>query len=160
MNLLTNIKSGAAGEQNVIAKLMRFGLHISKPYWNDDEVDFEVRYGQGDDSINIPFQVKSIQFKPNNKNIFIQGLKKKYVGRNKLLCLAIYNPDNDWLWLFVGSVQIINTYESQKKWNRKHINYEILKPNDDIRIAVPSNGDSIISEFKIELSDKVKVVKK
>jgi len=158
MNKLTNTKSGSTGEQSIIAKLMRFGLNISKPYWNDDEVDFEVRYGEGDEAVNIPFQVKSVQFKSDKKNVFIQGLKKKYLERNKLLCLSIYNPDTDSFWLLVGNEEIIRSYDNQKSWNNKHIPYKDINLNEDIRLAISSKENSLLKEFKIGLNDHDKVI--
>jgi len=155
---LSNTKSGETGEINVLGKLTRIGLNISQPFWNDDEVDYEIRCGKGDTSVNIPLQVKSVQFTNNFKNAFIQGLKKKYLERNKLLCLAIYNPDNDWMWLFSGSETIISTYERQKEWNKKHRDYNALKGDEDIRIAIPSDGFSLISEYKIKIGDEDKVI--
>lgn len=153
MRILKNTQSGVAGEQSVIAILLRFGLKVSKPYWNDDEVDFEIKYGEGDKSINIPLQVKTVQFSDSKNKAFIQGLKKKYVERNELLCLAIYNPQNDWMWFLTGSKEIISKYESQCKWNKKHETYSSLKTGKDIRIAVPKNGLDFITESKINSGD-------
>lgn len=157
MNHLTNTESGSTGEQSVIGKLMRFGIKISKPFWNDDEVDFEIKYGRGDNSINIPVQVKTVQFNKKNDKIFIQGLKKKYVERNELLCLAVYNPQFDWFWFVSGNREITKIYESQKNWNKKHKYYKDLKNDNDLRIGVPKDGISLLADYKIELNDKVKL---
>ena len=155
---LKNTKSGKAGEHNVLAKLSRFGLRVSKPQWDDDEVDYEIHWGDGDESVNIPLQVKSVQFSHKRDKSFIQGLKKKYLQRNALLCLAIYNPDHDWMWLFCSSDTIVTVYERQSKWNRKHRSYSILDNNDDVRIAVPHDGQAFHSEYRVHINDQSRVL--
>jgi len=157
MDILTNTESGVAGEQNVIGKLMRFGIKISKPFWNDDEVDFEIKFGRGDNSINISVQVKTVQFNKKSDKIFIQGLKKKYVERNELLCLAVYNPQFDWFWFISGNKEIIKTYDNQQDWNKKHKYYKDLNNDDDVRIGVSKDGISLLTSYKIEINDKEKL---
>ncbi|MFT5294979.1 MAG: hypothetical protein ACI9YH_000989 [Colwellia sp.] len=155
---LENTKSGKAGEYSVLAKLSRFGIKVSKPQWDDDEVDYEIHWGVGDKSVNIPLQVKSVQFSPKKDKSFIQGLKKKYLQRNSLLCLAIYNPDYDWMWIFCGSDTIEDVYAQQLKWNKRHHSYSVLDNNDDVRIAVPKDGLSFHQEHRIYLEDKTRVL--
>lgn len=155
---LQNTKSGKTGEHNVLGKLSRFGLKVSKPQWGDDEVDYEIRWGDGDESVNIPLQVKSVQFSHKRDKSFIQGLKKNYLKRNALLCLAIYNPDHDWMWLFCGSDIIVAVYERQSEWNRKHRSYSYLDGNDDIRVAVPHDGQAFHSEYRVHIEDQSRVL--
>ena len=159
MEILKNTFSGVAGETSVAGRLLRFGVKISKPYWNDDEVDFEIKIGDGDSSINIPLQVKNVQFAENNDKAFIQGLKKKYVERNQVLCLAIYNTQTNWLWFIAGNNQIKEAYEKQSNWNKRHKNYSDLKNEDDVRIAVPKNGKEILAKYKIRNDDNDKFKK-
>lgn len=156
MEILKNTLSGVAGETSVAARLLRFGAKISKPFWNDDEVDFEIKLGDGDNSVNIPLQVKNVQFTIKKDKAFIQGLKKKYIERNQVLCLAIYNTQNDWLWFIAGSNKIIEAYELQASWNKKHKRYSDLKIEDDVRVAVQKNGLNILSNYKLSNNDQNK----
>lgn len=156
MEILKNTLSGVAGETSVAARLLKFGTKISKPFWNDDEVDFEIKLGEGDNSVNVPLQVKNVQFAENKDKAFIQGLKKKYIERNQVLCLAIYNTQNDWLWFIAGSQQIKKVYELQASWNKKHKKYSDLKIEDDVRLAIQKDGKDILTEYKIRNNDQNK----
>jgi len=137
LNKLKNTRSGAAGEASVIAVFMRCGLNVDKPLQNDDEVDISIRIKNGAHNIAVPVQVKSVQFSKKSKHKFIQGLKKKYLERQPHLCLAIYRPEINDIWLIHGSKRIQEVYHSQSNWNLKHRQYSSLSLEDDVRIALP-----------------------
>ena len=42
LHALTNTYSGVVGEMAAATALIRAGLQVAKPYWNDDEVDLLV----------------------------------------------------------------------------------------------------------------------
>jgi hypothetical protein len=64
------------------------------------------------------------------------------------------------MWLLFGKEEIIEAYENQKKWNKKHINFSDLSNNKDVRIAVPKNEISFLSKFKIQIGDEAIVKNK
>ena len=107
MYALTNTASGVAGEAAVTAALLRAGLQVAKPYWNDDEMDLLVFGKSGDDFIPIPIQVKSVQCRNEIEDeVCTQGLRKMYVERQPALCLAIFSPAQNKIWFFAGPDKI------------------------------------------------------
>jgi hypothetical protein len=128
---LTNSFSGSLGEMRVAAELTRYGFRIAKPYWNDDEVDLllldnDPSYG----FVPIPFQVKSIQVAGNTTR-YIEGLKRKYVDRQRYLCLAIYDPKSDDIWVIDRAENIVAEYNANPVKGRP---FDSLAPDDEVKI--------------------------
>lgn len=136
---LKNTWSGGAGEARVAAQLFSFGLHVAKPYWNDDEVDLLVLHGNNNNFLPVPVQVKAVQNDGKNPRVAIQGLKKRYVERQPGLCLAIWSPRWDKIWFIEGRENIRNVYANQAQAHgrgRPRTPYENLKDTNDVRIYV------------------------
>lgn len=145
---LTNTASGVAGEAAVTAALLRAGLQVAKPYWNDDEMDLLIFWKDGRDFIPIPVQVKSVQSTSVTKSgkvriIFDavpEGVRKRYVDRQPSLCLAIYSPAQNKIWFIPGANNIKEVYatwlKTRSKKGRKSPTYATMKPDQDVPIHV------------------------
>jgi hypothetical protein len=160
IHALTNTFSGVAGEARVAAELVRCGFLVAKPYWTDDEADLIIidrRHSQSYSVVPVVIQVKSVQFLPNKRQqtpsrTFIQGLRKRYVLNSPAFALAIYRVDQDEIFFIHGQDNVRSVYEAQHSWNRKHIPFDSLKADDDVRIAVNLSdgipGDWLIPRLK------------
>jgi hypothetical protein len=156
IHALTNTFSGVAGEARVAAELVRCGFLVAKPYWTDDEADLIVldrRHSQTYSVVPVVIQVKSVQFLPNKQQqtrsrAFIQGLRKRYVLNSPAFALAIYRVDLDEMFFIHGQDNVRSVYEAQCSWNRKHIPFDSLKGDDDVRIAVHLT-DGIPGDWRI-----------
>lgn len=147
---LTNSFSGTVGEMAVAAHLVRCGLRVAKPYWSDNEIDLLVFWQKGKDYIPVSVQVKSVQLASSiNSEKHIQGLKKKYIENNKYLCLAIYSPERNKIWLIDGADNIksvqsdgVKASKGRKGVDRKA--YSKIKVDEDVPIYVnlTNSGDS------------------
>jgi len=123
---------------------VRCGFLVAKPYWTDDEADLIVldrRYSQSYSVIPVVIQVKSVQFLPNKRQHTrsrtpIQGLRKRYVLNSPAFALAIYRVDQDEIFFIHGQDNVRLVYDAQRFWNRKHIPFDSLKADDDVRISV------------------------
>jgi len=136
--------AGVAAEMRVAAELCRFGFHVAQPYWTENEIDLLVAFETSGQVIFVPLQVKCVQFKTatestQNPTYFIQNLKKCYVDGNKWLCLAIYNPHFDRFWFIDGAQNIRDAYNAQKDW-RKHVPYDEIPSDGDVRIGLTKLG--------------------
>ena len=160
IHALTNTFSGVAGEARVAAELVRCGFLIAKPYWTDDEADLillDRRYGQSYSVIPVVIQVKSVQFLPNKRqelpsHRFIKGLRKRYVLNSPAFALAIYRVDQDEIFFIHGQDNVRSVYEAQSSWNSKHVPFDALKPEENVRIAVDFN-EGIPGEWKVPRFD-------
>jgi hypothetical protein len=137
---LTNTFSGVAGEARIAAELVRCGLRVAKPYWTDDESDLLVLHVSANALVPIAIQVKSVQFLTKQDKVFLQGLKKRYVTKyltkSEGFALAIYRVDSDEIFFVDGPQLIVDIYEKQAVWNNKHIAFDDLDDNKDIRLAI------------------------
>jgi hypothetical protein len=144
IHALTNMFSGVAGEARVAAELVRCGFLIAKPYWTDDEADLillDRRYSESYSVVPVIIQVKSVQFLPNKQQRlpprkFIKGLRKRYVLNSPAFALAIYRVDRDEIFFIHGQDNVRAVYEAQSNWNKKHVSFDKLSPEDDVKIAV------------------------
>ena len=137
---LSNFYSGITGEARFTAEFLRNGIQVAKPYWNDDEIDLLVFTMQSGQLIPIPIQVKTIQFLPNANNKMpntktLQGLKKKYIERQPTLCLAVYEPETDSMWLVAGASEIKAIYDEQYNHGRKQKKYLDINGDKDLPIS-------------------------
>ena len=156
IHALTNTFSGVAGEARVAAELVRCGLLIAKPYWTDDEADLillDHRYSQSYSVVPVIIQVKSVQFLPNKQQKvpprkFIKGLRKRYVLNSPAFALAIYRVDHDEIFFIHGQDNVRAVYEAQSSWNKKHVSFDKLSPEDDVKIAVDLN-EGIPGDWKV-----------
>jgi len=136
--------AGVAAEMRVAAELCRFGFHVARPYWTEDEIDLLVAYEISGTVVFVPIQVKCVQFvtatrKCRVPTCFIQGLKKRYIENNKWLSLVLYNPHEDWFWFIDGAINICKAYDAQKAWH-KHIAYNQIADDADVRIGLTKKG--------------------
>ena len=155
IHALTNTASGAAGEAAVVAALLRAGLHVADPYWNDNEIDLLILCKERGQLVPIPVQVKSVQSKQvTDKKTNIartmtvvapQGLRKLYLDRQPALCLAIYSPPRDKIWFFPGADTIRQVYSdwlaTRSKRGQKSMPLEDMADNDDVPIYVDVSKD-------------------
>ena len=143
VHALTNTFSGAAGESRVAAELIRCGIRVAKPCWTDDEVDLLVLARAGMHVVPLSIQVKAVQQMVGDDDeaprIYTQGLKKRYVARNRFLSLAIYRPDTDRIWFIDGSENIIRVRAEQAL--RRRTPFEELGDDDDVQVRVDESLD-------------------
>lgn len=157
MHALTNTFSGVAGEARIAAEFVRCGFRVADPYWTDDEVDLLVLEREENLAVPLSIQVKSVQFLPDrNQKIpthaFTQGLKKRYVTKSPAFALAIYLVDTDEIFFIDGPANIRRVYEAQGAWNKKHVAFDALGSDKDVRIAVHmENG--IDGDWKVSPHD-------
>lgn len=157
VHALTNTFSGAAGEARVAAEFVRCGFRAAKPYWTDDEVDLLVLERAQNVPVPLVIQVKAVQFLPNSKQkmpkrVFIQGLKKRYVTKSPAFAVAIYRVDTDQIFFVDGPENVTDLYEAQKAWNKKHIAFEDLNDDDDVRIAV-HDDKGLDGDWTVSMTD-------
>jgi hypothetical protein len=160
IHALSNTFSGVAGEARVAAELVRCGFLVAKPYWTDDEADlilFDRRRSQSYAVVPVIIQVKSVQFMPNKlqetpSRRFIQGLRKRYVLTSPAFALAIYRVDHDEIFFIHGPENVKAVYDAQSSWNNKHVSFDRLDPEADVRIAVNFDG-GIPGDWKVPRLD-------
>lgn len=156
IHALTNTFSGVAGEARVAAELVRCGFLIAKPYWTDDEADLillDRRYSESYSVVPVVIQVKSVQFLPNEQQKvsprkFIKGLRKRYVLNSPAFALAIYRVDRDEIFFIHGQDNVRAVYEAQDSWNKKHVSFDKLSPEGDVKIAIDLN-EGIPGNWKV-----------
>lgn len=152
IHAVTNTFSGALGEARTAAELIRCKIRVAKPYWDDDEMDLLVFIDIGQRIVPLPVQVKSRQFLRNEDRIFIP-IKKKYITRNPGLCLILYYPKDDEFWVIHGSSNIINAYDAQVAWNRKHTMFTDIIDDCDVRLAFPKSDKAFDKKWKVDKKD-------
>jgi hypothetical protein len=160
---LTNTFSGVAGEARVAAELVRAGFRVAKPLWTDDEADLLVLMRSNRGLLPIVVQVKSVQFLPDAKGkvaprVFAQGLKKRYLQKFPAFLLALYRVDEDFIYLIPGPENVITTYESQQRFNKKHKAFSTLGDDEDVRIAIDFE-DGLLTQWKVNPRDASSVSK-
>lgn len=134
---LTNTASGTAAEIIAAGALLRAGCLVAKPYWNDDEIDLLVFSGGRRDLVWLPVQVKSIQFcSRSTATGCTRGLRKKHLERQPFLCLIIYAPRNNKLWLIPGARTIKQVHQEGVRKNRRRKPYSRISTNGEVRIYV------------------------
>jgi hypothetical protein len=145
LNVLRNTYSGVIGEMAIATALIRRGYKVAKPYWNDDVIDLLVLlpHESGHSFVPIPIQIKSLQ--PASEKECGDGLKKKYVDRTPLLCLAIYSPEHDRIWFIPGAHNIRKAHRagvirSQQRRGPNRVPWEKLEPTDAVRVYVDMSG--------------------
>ncbi len=142
------------------AELVRCGFLVAKPYWTDDEADlvlFDRRYSQSYAVVPVIIQVKSVQFLPNKlqetpSRRFIQGLRKRYILNSPAFALAIYRVDQDEIFFIHGQENVKAVYDAQSSWNSRHVAFDGLKNEDDVRIAV-NFDEGIPGDWKVPRLD-------
>lgn len=149
---VTNTFSGALGETRAVAELIRCGMKVAKPYWNDDEMDLLVFIDVGQRIVPLPVQVKSRQFLRSEEKIFIP-IKKKYITGNPGLCLILYYPKGDEFWVIHGSANIIKAYDAQAAWNSKHTMFTHIVEDGDVRLAFLKSNDAFDKDWKVDKQD-------
>jgi hypothetical protein len=161
VHALTNTFSGVAGEARVAAEFVRCGLRVSKPYWTDDEVDLLVleRTHQLHARFAVPviIQVKAVQFLPNKDQTIptrvpVRRLKKRYITKSPAFGLAIYRVDTDEIFFIDGEARIRSVYDSQISWNKKHVSFDSLSAEDEVRISVHEQK-GIKGDWKVDKND-------
>lgn len=152
IHAVTNTFSGVLGEVRIAAELLRCGFKVAKPYWNDDEMDLLAFLTVGTQIVPIPIQVKSRQFMRGEGRTFI-SIKKAYVSRNMGLCLFLYYPAEDTMWLINGREAIIGAYNAQASWDANHTRYAKIKKGANVKFAFPKAETSFDSKWKIDTSD-------
>lgn len=159
VHILTNHFSGIAGEARVAAELLRCGIMTAKPYWNHDENDLLTFFAKNGKLLALPIQVKSVQFIPDKNNkpkikTPIQGLKKKYVEKNRYLVLIIYRPDIDEFAGFFGSESIKSEFDRQKSLGSIEKEFNAIASDGDLPLKVPFDiNDNFWSSSRIDKSN-------
>jgi hypothetical protein len=79
------------------------------------------------------------------KEQYVDGLKKKYLDRTPLLCLAIYSPEHGRIWFIPGAHNIRKVHRagvirSQQRRGPNRVPFEQLELNDAVRIYVDVSG--------------------
>jgi hypothetical protein len=152
MARLSNTASGAAGEAAVLALLLRAGLLVAKPYWGDDEMDLLVFVDNGTRLVLIPLQVKTVQSQSEVTEVAIQGLRKRYVERNKYLCLAIYSVERNKIWLIPTAKNIKEAYTqwaSKPTKTKRRTQYDAIDSDNgevNLRVNVSIAGDKAFDD--------------
>src|SRR5579884_396034 len=104
---LPSTRSGTSGEIIVAAALMRAGLRVLRPHWDDDEMDLIVLAEHPRRPIPLPVQIKAIQARASGEGVVrVDRVRRRYVDANPGICLAIYSHPNDKLWFITGASAI------------------------------------------------------
>lgn len=149
---VTNTFSGALGEARIAAELIRCGIKVAKPYWNDDEMDLLAFLNIGEQVVPLPIQVKSRQFLKGEDKVFIP-IKKQYIAKNEGLCLLLYFPQDDSIWLINGKRNIIQAYDAQFSWNPKHTMFSAIHKDGTVGFAFFRAHTGFDTYWKIDKSD-------
>lgn len=140
---LSEPSTGPVGETRVIAELLRGGLRVARPMWDDEATDLIVFIVARGLWMPLRIQVKSVQLTRSADAQPLEGLKKKHLEEDPSICLAIYRLDKDAIWFIDGAANIRRAYDGQAASNPRYVAYEALGGDDEVRLQVLNRPDAL-----------------
>jgi len=159
IHALTHTRSGALGEVRVAAELLRCGLRVAQPYWNDDESDLLVMIPFQTipfPLVSLSIQVKTVQpLQLGHGTVPLQGIRRRYLDSNPTLTLAIYRPDTDQIWLIPGPQNIRKEYDRQAHKSRtsKRRGWDEIPPESEVNLSAPFDDPEFNTQWRVPRDD-------